>query len=484
MLKLCKIYLIQTKKPMFKAIFTNSFGILFSRILGFIRDLMTASALGANIYSDIFFIAFKLPNLFRRIFAEGAFTQVFIPAFARSRHKALFSVNIFLLFLSIILIITLLVNLLPELFTKAIAVGFNEQTITVAAPYVAINFWYLPLIFAMTFLSGMLQYKNHFATTAFATALLNLSLIGALYLSANKTEEEIVYYLSYGVVIGGVLQLIAHFIAIQRMGLLKLLVGGFKYLRHKSRLIQKETAKFRKNFFPAVWGNSTAQVSAFLDTFLASFLVTGSISYLYYANRIFQLPLALFAIATSVALFPRVARYLKNNDETKAKENLKKAFWFLAYVLTASTIGGILLAHEITWLLFERGAFNAQDTTNTTAVLQMYMVGLLPFGIQKLFILWLYAKEMQMRAAKIATLSLGVYISFALLFIGPFGVSGLALASTLGGMVSAVFTIKVFGFGEFFKFLQSKNSLYLVLFSAVFTFVLLLFKEYIASFMS
>ncbi|MEJ2373446.1 MAG: lipid II flippase MurJ, partial [Sulfurimonas sp.] len=135
---------------MFKAIFTNSFGILFSRILGFVRDLLTASTLGASIYSDIFFIAFKLPNLFRRIFAEGAFTQVFIPAFARAKKKALFSANIFLIFLSIILIITLLVNLVPELFTKAIAVGFSSQTIDIAAPYVAINFWYLPLIFAMT----------------------------------------------------------------------------------------------------------------------------------------------------------------------------------------------------------------------------------------------------------------------------------------------------------------------------------------------
>ena len=467
---------------MFKAIFTNSFGILFSRILGFVRDLMTASVLGANIYSDIFFIAFKLPNLFRRIFAEGAFTQVFIPAFARSKHKAVFSVNIFLVFLSVILLITLLVNLVPALFTKAIAVGFNAQTIEIAAPYVAINFWYLPLVFAMTFLSGMLQYKNHFATTAFATALLNLSLIGALYLSSSKTEGEIVYYLSFGVVIGGILQLIAHIIAIQRMGLLKLLFGGFKYLRVKSKIIKQDTAKFRNNFFPAVWGNSTAQVSAFLDTFLASFLVTGSISYLYYANRIFQLPLALFAIATSIALFPRVARYLKNNDETRAKENLKRAFWFLAYVLTASTLGGIILAHEITWLLFQRGAFSAQDTANTTAVLQMYMLGLLPFGIQKLFVLWLYAKELQMKAAKIATLSLGVYITFALLFITPLGVAGLALASTLGGLVSFLFTIKVFGVKNFFDILRSKNALYLVVGSILLTILLLLFKDFISAY--
>ena len=469
---------------MFKAIFTNSFGILFSRILGFIRDLLTASALGANIYSDIFFIAFKLPNLFRRIFAEGAFTQVFIPAFARTRHKAVFSLNIFLVFVSIILLITLLVNLLPALFTKAIAVGFSHKSIEIAAPYVAINFWYLPLIFSVTFLSAMLQYKNHFATTAFSTALLNLSLIGALLLSHNKEESEIVYYLSFGVVLGGVMQLIVHSIAIYKMGLMKILFGGVKYLRVKSNSITEDTKNFRHNFFPAMWGNSTAQLSAFLDTFLASFLATGSISYLYYANRIFQLPLALFAIATSVALFPKIARYLKNNDELKAKENLKKAFWFLTFVLTASTIGGIILSKEITWLLFERGAFSATDTANTTAVLQMYMIGLLPFGLQKLFVLWLYAKEMQMQAAKIATLSLTVYIIMALSFISPFGVAGLALASTLGGIVSFIFTIKSFGISNFIEILHSRYALYLAIGVVIFTALLLLFKKFIEPFIS
>lgn len=469
---------------MFKAIFTNSFGILISRILGFVRDLLTASALGANIYSDIFFIAFKLPNLFRRIFAEGAFTQVFIPAFARTKHKAVFSANIFLLFLSIILAITLLVNLVPELFTKAIAVGFSSQTLEIAAPYVAINFWYLPLIFSMTFLSGMLQYKHHFATTAFSTALLNLSLIGALLLSHEKTESEIVYYLSYGVVIGGTLQLFVHIVALKKIGLMKLIYGGFKHLRVKSKLITNDIKKFRNNFFPAMWGNSTAQVSAFLDTFLASFLMTGSISYLYYANRIFQLPLALFAIATSIALFPRVARYIRNKDDEKAKQFMAKAFWFLTFLLTASTIGGIVLSEEITWLLFQRGAFTSQDTANTTAVLQMYMVGLLPFGLQKLFVLWLYAKEMQAKAAKIATYSLVTYTLIALSLITPMGVSGLALASTSGGIVSFILTIRVFGIDNFKSILSSKNSLYLLIGTIVFTFALLFIKKFLLLYIS
>ena len=464
---------------MFKAIFTNSFGILVSRVLGFIRDLLTASFLGANIYSDIFFIAFKLPNLFRRIFAEGAFTQVFIPAFAKTRHRSVFCANIFFIFISIILILTMLVNLLPSLATQAIAVGFDEKTIELASPFVAINFWYLPLIFGVTFLSTILQYKHHFATTAFSTALLNISLILALWLSQDKEKIEIVYYLSWGVVIGGIGQLTVHIIAIKKLGLAKLLLGGFKYLKTKSKIIQQDTKEFKKQFFPAMWGNSTAQVSAFLDTFLASFLITGSISYLYYANRIFQLPLALFAIATSVALFPRVARYIKNKDEERAKEFMKKAFWFLSFILMASTLGGFILAHEITWLLFQRGAFSSQDTANTTLVLQMYIIGLLPYGLQKLFLLWLYAKEMQMRAAKIATFTLGTYTVIALSLISPMGVSGLALAGTLSGFMGFTLTLRAFGVENFLDILRSKNAIYLLIGSVLFTILLLIFKDFI-----
>jgi len=464
---------------MFKAIFTNSFGILFSRILGFIRDLLTASTLGASVYSDIFFIAFKLPNLFRRIFAEGAFTQVFIPAFTRSLHKGVFLAYIFLLFSSIILTLSILVNLLPELATTAIAVGFSQENIKIASPFVAINFWYLPLIFGVTFLSTLLQYKQHFATTAFSTALLNISLILALLFSQNKSDIEIVYYLSWGVVIGGIFQLIAHIIAIKSLGLDKLIIGGFRHLRVKAKKIKKETRKFNKDFFPAIWGNSTAQVSAFLDTFLASFLITGSISYLYYANRIFQLPLALFAIATSIALFPKISRYIKNKDDDKARAYLSRAFWFLTYLLVASSIGGFILAKEIIWILFERGAFSAQDTLLSSGVLKMYMIGLAPIGLQKLLLLWLYAKQMQLKAAKIATFSLISYIFFALVLISPMGASGLALASTISALVGFSLSVKAFGVKHFINIFFTKNLVYLGVGSLTFAFILIKLKEFL-----
>ncbi len=464
---------------MFKAIFTNSFGILFSRVLGFIRDLLTASILGANVYSDIFFIAFKLPNLFRRIFAEGAFTQVFLPSFTRSTKKSLFSVHIFVIFLSIILFITLLINLLPELATKALAIGFDKKTIELAAPYVAINFYYLSFIFIVTFLSTLLQYKHHFATTAFATGLLNISLIGALLLSKGSPDDVIVYYLSWGVVIGGALQLIVHIIAVQRIGLMKIIIGGFKYFNKKALHVKDETRVFRKQFFPAIWGNSTAQVSAFLDTWLASFLAAGSISYLYYSNRVFQLPLALFAIATSIAIFPRIARFLKNNDQEKALTYMQKAFWFLATILMLSTLGGFILSDEIVKLLFQRGAFSQTDAVNTSLVLKMYLIGLLPFGLNKLFSLWLYASQLQLKAAKIASYSLISNVVLSLALISPMGASGLALASTISGFLSFILTVQVFGTKQFLDIITSKKALYWLLGAVLFTFFLLWFKDFI-----
>ncbi len=426
-----------------KSIFTNSSGILFSRILGFIRDLLTASILGANIYSDIFFVAFKLPNLFRRVFAEGAFTQAFIPAYAKSKTKIRFSSAIFLQLLIFIIILSLLVTLFATIITKAIAIGFDEATVDLTAPLVAINFYYLPMIFVVTFMAALLQYKNHFATTAFSTALLNLSLIAALLISQDMDSYEITYYLSYGVLIGGILQIAVHIMAIKKKNLLKIFT--FKTSKKK----ENEQKSFYKNFLSATMGSSTSHLSAFLDTWLASFLITGSISYLYYANRIFQLPLALFAIATSIALFPMVARSIRNKDEKKALELMRKSFLILSIILSFTTFIGIFFNNFIIELLFERGAFTSNDTKNTALILTMYLIGLLPFGLSKIFSLWLYSHEKQFIAAKISMYSLGTNILFSLLLIIPYEAAGLAFASTLSGFILFILTIKEFGFSRF-----------------------------------
>jgi putative peptidoglycan lipid II flippase len=453
-----------------KSIFTNSFGILFSRVTGLGRDVLMASALGASIWSDMFFIAFKLPNLFRRIFAEGAFTQAFMPSFVASKHKGVFATAIFLRFLLFLMAISLLITFFPEPITKLLAWGWDNDQIAQTAPMTAINFWYLDLIFIVTFIATLLQYKEHFATTAMATALLNISMIAALYMYMKEDPQTVAYALSYAVLIGGALQIVAHLIALKKFNLHKILLGGWKY--RKTKDVEEEKKHFQSLFLPGILGNSTPQISAFIDTLLATFLMTGSVSFLFYANRIFQLPLALIAIATATVLFPAVSKALKNKNETEAYKNLNQAFWLLTFLLGAAMVGGILLAEPIVWLLFERGKFTEVQTLETVSVLQMYMVGLLPFGLAKLFSLFLYASHRHLKAAKIAVYSLLTSVTASLLLMHSMGASGLALAGSLGGWVLFIFTVKEVGTDRFLDIIKSKRSFYFIAMMLIFSLVI------------
>lgn len=464
------------KKRVFAGFFTNSIGIFVSRILGLFRDLLTASVLGAGVWSDIFFIAFKLPNLFRRLFGEGAFTQAFLPGFAQAKKKAIFATTVLIKFTVFILFLTLLVNVFAPLFTKFLAIGFDKQTINLAVPYVRINFWYLTFIFLVTLFASLLQYKDHFATTAFSTALLNISMIISLVLAKGKDDETIVLYLSVGIVIGGIMQLLVHLFALKKLNLLRYFGVGITALKKGKKA---DTKGFYKNFFHGVIGSSAAQIGSFIDTWFASFLAFGSISYLYYANRIFQLPLALFAIALSTALFPKIAKTISKNDDKTALILLSKAFHLLFALLLFSTIGGVILSKEIIWLLFERGAFTRSDTVNSMFVLSMFMIGLLPFGLAKIFSLWLYAKNKQNIAAKIAIKSLILNIISCFLLIKPLGAAGLALASSIGGFYLFIMNLKEFGFRNFLDIISPKKIFIILALCSIEVLLLLVFKEII-----
>ena len=158
-----------------KAFFTNSSGILCSRIFGFLRDIFTAHILGAGMFSDIFFAAFKFPNLFRRIFGEGAFVQSFLPSLIATKRKGIFIVATFFIFVCVILLLSLLVWWFSGFFTRILAYGFDDTKLELTRPIVVINFWYLELVFITTFFSSLLQYKNVFWVSAYNTALLNFS---------------------------------------------------------------------------------------------------------------------------------------------------------------------------------------------------------------------------------------------------------------------------------------------------------------------
>ena len=415
--------------------------------------------LGATGYSDIFFVAFKLANMFRRIFAEGAFTQAFMPSFVDAKQKGIFATAIFIRFMLFIVAMSLVVSFFPEVITKLLVWDWTDDKIAQTAPFTAINFWYLDLIFMVTFMGTLLQYKEHFITTAISTALLNLSMITALFLFMHDDPKTIIYALSFSVLIGGVLQVATHIYALKKFNMLRLLIGGWKYRNKKD--IKEEKKKFTKLFIPSVWGNSAPQFASYLDTFLASFLITGSISYLFYANLLFQLPLGLIAIATASALFPSISKALSRGDEKDAYSNLGKAFWLLAFLLGISTLGGVIFAEPIVWLLFEYGRFTPEMTQETANVLTMYMVGLLPYGFAKLFSMFLYASHRHTKAAKIATIALIVNILSSLILMHYMGAMGLALAGSIGGWTLFILTIKEVGLNRFIAIIKDKKLLYL-----------------------
>ncbi len=444
-----------------KSFFTNSAGIMLSRIAGFVRNLLMASIMGQSIYSDMFLVAFKLPNLFRRIFGEGAFLQSFLPSFVASRHKGVFAVSILRRFLLLITAASVVVALFPAFFTRILVIGWTEAQVAEAAPMMAITFWYLALVFIVTFLGSLLQYREHFATTAFSTVLLNVAMIGALLLYRHESPKQVALALSISVIVGGVMQVGLHLWSISRYKLLPLLVGGWRY--RKTKDVKHENRKFNTLFIPAIWGNSTPQINAFLDTWLASFLVAGSISSLFYANQVFQLPLAIIAIAASTALFPSVSKALAHGREAEAYTNLGKAFWLMLAALGVAAIVGITFSETITWLLFERGKFTAADTAKTSFVLAMYLVGLIPFGLSKLLSMYLYASHRQMKAAKISTISLGFNIVASLTLMKPMGAAGLALAGSIGGWVLFLLTLKEVGFGHISGQLLSRRTLLLLI---------------------
>ncbi len=393
-----------------------------------------------------------------------------MPSFVASKNKGVFATAIFLRFMLFISIISLIVTLTPESITKLLAWGWSRELILETTPLTAVTFWYLDLIFIVTFLATLLQYREHFATTALSTALLNISMIGAMLIFFNSNPKTVVYALSFAVLIGGILQVLAHIFAIRKFKLHRLLIGGWRY--RNSRDIKDEERKFSRLFLPSVWGNSAPQISSFLDTFLASFLVAGSISYLFYANRVFQLPLAIIAIATSTALFPSISKALNRGDRKEAYKNLKKAFWLLAFLLGASLLGGVILAEPIVWLLFERGEFTRVETLETVKVLQMYMVGLMPYGFAKLFSMFLYASNRHLKAAKIATTALVVNMLFSLILMQYMGAMGLALAGSIGGITLFILTVREVGTDIFFNILRSKYTIYFSIFLVTFGYLL------------
>ncbi len=407
---------------------------LLSRLFGFVRDVAMAAVLGAGPIADAFLVAFRLPNHFRAIFAEGAFNSAFIPTYAalrqrqgeaaaRSFRTAILSWSLVanLVFLAAALVATgwLVAVLAPGL-------GDDPGQHELAVALTRITFPYLACISVVTLLSGVLNAHDRFAVAAGAPILLNIA-ITAAFLVAHLFPSA-AHAAAWGVLLGGILQLILVAATCARAGL------GFGVALPQ---LSPDVGTFFRRFGPAILGAGGVQIAMFADTMIASFLPTGSLSYLYYADRLYQLPLAVIGIAIGTALLPDLSRRSANSEDVSGPSVLGHAVSVCLILALPCAIGLALLGDLVIEVLFARGAFTAEAIAGAAAALAAYALGLPAAVALRALVSGFHARGDTATPVKALGLSTIVNVGLKLILIGWFAHAGLALATAAGITVYA-----------------------------------------------
>lgn len=406
---------------------------MLSRILGFIRDILLARLLGAGALADAFFIAFKLPNFFRRMFAEGTLTVALVPVLAEERKKGEEDAHAYLnalagLLLAALLIFTILGIVFMPWLLLLFAPGFHDEPDRwhQALHLARWMFPYLAMISLAAMSWAVLNAYRKFSVAAASPALLNIALIFAAIVLAPSFKNP-AEALAIGVVLGGLLQLAIQFPALKRIGWVPK-----PSWRPRMPAITQTMALFG----PAVLGVAAVQINILVGTILATLLPTGAVSYLYYADRIVQLPLALFGIAMGTALLPALSDHFANNRPQEAKDELCQGLTWLTWITLPAMLGLLWLAEPIIRTLFEHGKFTLADAHATAQALQAYGVGLIAFCWARVLSMACYAEKDAKAPMRFAAISVVANIILALLLIKPLGYVGLALATALASFIN------------------------------------------------
>ncbi|HKQ25125.1 MAG TPA: murein biosynthesis integral membrane protein MurJ [Burkholderiales bacterium] len=423
-----------------KALATVSSMTLLSRILGFVRDAVIARAFGAGLYTDAFFVAFRLPNLLRRLFAEGAFSQAFVPILGEYRNtrtqnetRALVDHVATLLALALIVVSTLGVVAAPWII-YATAPGFtaSPDKFQVTVELLRITFPYILFISLTSLAGGILNTWSRFSVPAFTPTLLNVAFIGfALWLAPYFDPP--VKALAWAVLAGGALQLAFQIPFLARIGMLP---------RFRLQLRDPGVWRVLKLMGPAVFGVSIGQISLLINTIFASFLVTGSVSWLYYADRLMEFPTGLLGVALGTILLPSLTRSFADKT-TEEYSRLLDWGLRLTFVLALPCAAALaLLAVPLISTLFHHGAFTWQDAMMTRQALVAYSIGLLGLILVKVLAPAFYARQNIRTPVKIAVVTLVATQLMNLAFIwqlrhAGLGHAGLALAISLGACLNA-----------------------------------------------
>lgn len=454
---------------LYKAFATVGGLTMVSRLLGFIRDILIAFVLGTGFIADAFFVAFRFPNLFRRLFGEGAFNAAFVPLFAKKLEgesasaARQFSNQVASVLITALLITTALAELFMPWLIYIIAPGFSEnpEKLDLAIILTRITFPYLACMSLVALLSGMLNALDRFAAAAAVPILLNIILIAVMAAAiAFGVEESPLagHILAWGVAAAGLAQLLLLVYCI--------LKEGYGLTLQWPRLTS-DVKRFLKLSVPGIISGGVTQINIMIGTIIAS-QAAGAVSYLYYADRLYQLPLGIVGIAIGVVLLPELSRKYRAGDISAVNNAQNRSLEFSALLTLPAAVALFIAAEPIIKVLFERGAFGPEATANTAIALQAFALGLPSFVLIKVFSPGFFAREDTKTPMYFASFAMLLNIILSLALFSSYQHVGIAAATSIAGWVNALLLgLTLYKRGIYSTDLQLMKKLPLILISSL-----------------
>ncbi len=422
---------------------TFSFFTIISRLLGYVRDVLIAVFLGTGSLADAFFVAFRIPNTFRRLFSEGTFNAAFIPSYSsllsNKKKSQKFAENIFTLLTLGLFFLVLTIEIVMPLFIYLIAPGFegDYQKMELAITLTRITFPFLIFISLASFFSAILNSHNKFAIASAAPIILNILLIGVLFLG-NILNDQLVYYLSYAVTISGILQFIFLYFFVKKY---------FSFKVSLSFKINDKIKKFFRKLLPSIFSSGVTQINILVGTIIASFQAS-AVSYLYYADRIYQINLAIAGIAIGTVILPQLSKHVKSKKKEKIKLIQNKALELSLFLSIPASIALLIASEEIISSLFGYGSFDEESVKNSGKALFYFAIGLPAFSIIKVFSAFFFARHNTKIPFYISLLSVLLNILISIIFFQEVGFIIIPIATTISSWFNAILL---------FIFLKMKN---------------------------
>jgi len=413
---------------------TSTFGFftLISRILGYVRDILIAIFLGTSLFADAFFVAFRLPNTFRRLFAEGAFNAAFIPSYAgelaQNKEQAdHFAKNVFNLLFIILLFFVLVAEIFMPQLIYLIAPGFykDPQKLELAVDLSRITFPFLFFVCLASFFAAILNSYNKFAAAAAAPIILNVILIGSLFLSQRLNISDVTT-LSYAVSFAGLLQLLILLFFVRK---------NFKPILTLKIKIDEKIKFFFHKLLPSIFSSGVTQINILVGTIIASFQA-GAVSYLYYADRVYQINLAVAGIAVGTVMLPELSKHVKNNSSEQITDLQNRALELCLFLSIPAATALVLASEEVITSLFGYGSFNNLSVINTAIALTFFAFGVPAFSILKIFSNFFFARNDTKTPFYLSVVSVTLNIIISVSLFSRFGFVIIPIATSISSWIN------------------------------------------------